>query len=106
MAQLLDPMPPGGWLTGVGNGIVPFAYFVDMAAGGKTCPARDADRTIAIGIFEQRSLFRQPIHIRSSNDRIAIGAEHLTAVLVRHDKENIASGHLSLPTDWASNSRQ
>ena len=97
VAGLVKAVAEGGRRAGIGKGVVPIADLVDITARGKARPRRHADRAVAVGVLEERTLCRQPVHVGRLDIGVAIGAENTAAVLVGHDEENILSGHRHPP---------
>src|SRR5689334_14890786 len=99
-ADRLDPVARGfeavrpGWHAAViGNGVIPKADLVHVAAGLEAGPRGHAGRRIAVGVREADAAPRQPVEIGGADHVMAVAAEHAFAVLVRHDEEEISGGH-------------
>ena len=90
---LMKPVAPRGRRSAVRKCVVPVADGVDIAPGGEARPARNADRTVAVRVLEQCARSGERIEIRRAHDAVSVRAEHPTAVFVRHDEDDVLSGH-------------
>ena len=94
MAALPEMVVPGWCRALVGIGVVPVADLVGVLAGREGGAGRYADRVAAVRAREARTACGEPVEVGRVRQRTAVAAEHLGAVLVGHDHDQIPGFHV------------
>ena len=70
---------------------IPHPGVVRAQAGHQACPARPANRLLAVVVQKDRSRLRQPVDVRCPDERIAVATEDRLEV-VHCNEENVPDG--------------
>ena len=94
VAVLCEPMTPaGGAIAGVGRGVIPGAYLVDVTTGGEAGAGGDADGGVAVGSGERGAGRGQVVQIWGLRQRVSSTAQHAGVVLVGHENQEVLGFH-------------
>jgi hypothetical protein len=69
---------------------------VGVLASSKGGARRNADRIVRIAVTKPSSRYRKPVDVGRLNNWMAIAAQHLRAVLVSHDDQEILGFHIAI----------
>ena len=93
VAAALQRVAPAGNAPVIGDGVVPGAKLVHVAARRKRGARGHADRRVAVGRVEARAAGRQSIEVRRDGEGMAGDTHGARVMLIRHDHDKVGRPH-------------